>query len=63
MKEGFDRDFGAREMERVVERRLAQPLGKALLEGRFPDGSAVVVDARDGELAFKAAERTNPAWS
>ena len=37
MKEGFSRELGAREMERAVERLLAQPLGKALLEGRVRD--------------------------
>jgi len=55
MKHGFDPDFGAREMERTLDRLLAQPLGKALLEGRFPPGSAVRVNARDEELVLENA--------
>ena len=53
MKEGFDPAFGAREMERAVDRLVAQPLGKLLLEGRLAEGSIVGVEARDGELVLE----------
>ena len=58
MKEGFDPHFGAREMERAIDRLLVQPLGKALLEGRFAEGTTVRVDARDEKLVLEDAERT-----
>ena len=62
MKEGFDPNFGAREMERTVERLLVEPLGKALLEGRFAQGATVHVDATDGALLFdEDPGRTRPA--
>ncbi len=49
-----------REMERAIDRLLAQPLGRALLEGRFAEGTTVRVDAGDGELLLDDAERTRP---
>jgi len=58
MKVGFDRRFGAREMERTVDRLIVHPLGKALLEGRFPDGTVVCVESHDGEMTLYDAERT-----
>ena len=47
---GFDPRFGAREMERTVDRLIVQPLSDAILGGRLPDGTVVDIDARDGEL-------------
>lgn len=57
MREGFDPHFGAREMERTIERLLVQPLGKALLDGYFPEGTTVCADARDGKLVLEDVER------
>ncbi|HXW33419.1 MAG TPA: AAA family ATPase, partial [Acidimicrobiales bacterium] len=49
-KAGFDPQFGARPLRRVLQRRIEDPLALALLEGTYPDGSIVVVDgAPDGE--------------
>jgi ATP-dependent Clp protease ATP-binding subunit ClpC len=53
MQEGFDPRYGAREMERAVDRLLVQPLGKALLEGRFPPGAELKVDAQDRQLVLE----------
>jgi ATP-dependent Clp protease ATP-binding subunit ClpC len=61
MQEGSHPQFGAREMERAIDRLLVQPLGKALLEGRFAEGTTVRVDAGDGELVLEDAQRTRPA--
>lgn len=61
MKEGFDPYFGAREMERAVDRLIVRPLGKALLEGHVAEGTTVRVDVRDGELVLEDAERSHAA--
>jgi len=45
--EGFDPDFGARPLRRVIQRQVEDPLALALLEGRYAEGSTVVVDAKD----------------
>jgi ATP-dependent Clp protease ATP-binding subunit ClpB len=50
--EGFDPDFGARPLRRVIQRQVEDPLALALLEGRYPEGSTVVVDAKDGHIVL-----------
>ena len=52
MKEGYSESFGAREMERTIDRLITQPLGKRLLEGRLNEGDTVRVDASDGAMVF-----------
>ena len=49
---GYDPQFGARPLKRVLQRRLENPLAMELLSGRFGDGSAIVADAEDGEITF-----------
>ncbi len=50
---GFDPDFGARPLRRVIQREVEDPLALALLEGRYPDGSTVTVDEKDGEIVLR----------
>ncbi len=47
---GFDPDFGARPLRRVIQRQVEDPLALALLEGRYPEGSTVTVDEKDGAI-------------
>ncbi len=49
---GFDPDFGARPLRRVIQRQVEDPLALALLEGRYPEGSTVVVDEKDGAIVL-----------
>jgi len=53
---GWDPAFGARPLKRAIQRMLENPLALELLEGRFSEGDAVRVDARDGELRFERLE-------
>ena len=50
--DGFDPDFGARPLRRVIQRQVEDPLALALLEGRYPEGSTVTVDAQDGAVVL-----------
>ena len=53
---GYDPDFGARPLKRVLQREVADPIALGILEGRFSPGDTVVVDASpDGGLTFEAA--------
>lgn len=52
-REGYDPAFGARPLRRVIERKLLNPLAQAILEGRYRDGSKVVVDAGPDGLIFR----------
>lgn len=50
---GYDADFGARPLKRVLQKEVADPIALGLLKGDFHDGDVVVVDASsDGQLAF-----------
>jgi ATP-dependent Clp protease ATP-binding subunit ClpB len=51
---GYDPDFGARPLRRVLERELLNPLAARILAGDFEHTAAVRVE-REGEgLAFRA---------
>jgi ATP-dependent Clp protease ATP-binding subunit ClpB len=47
-KAGYDPDFGARPLRRVLQRSVEDQLALALLEGRFTEGSKVTVDVDAG---------------
>jgi ATP-dependent Clp protease ATP-binding subunit ClpB len=50
---GYDADFGARPLKRVLQREVSDAVALALLKGEFHDGDVVVVDASpDGTLVF-----------
>ncbi len=50
--EGFDHDFGARPVKRVIQRELGDRLALALLEGAYGEGDKIVVDVADGQFTF-----------
>jgi ATP-dependent Clp protease ATP-binding subunit ClpB len=52
---GFDPVYGARPLKRAIQQQLENPLARELLEGRYPSGSTVAVDAAGGHLVFKQA--------
>jgi ATP-dependent Clp protease ATP-binding subunit ClpB len=45
-EKGYDPHYGARPLKRVIQRVLQDPLAMRILEGDFPEGSKVGVDAR-----------------
>jgi ATP-dependent Clp protease ATP-binding subunit ClpB len=51
-KAGYDPDFGARPLRRVIQREVEDPLALALLQGHYPEGSTVTVDVEDGTIAL-----------
>jgi ATP-dependent Clp protease ATP-binding subunit ClpB len=54
---GYDPAYGARPLRRVIQKQLTDRLALALLQGDVRDGDRVSVDAEDGELGLKVAER------
>src|SRR5919202_844692 len=58
---GWDPTYGARPLKRALQRLVENPLAAALLEGRFGEGDTILVEARDGELAFERAAVAEPA--
>ena len=49
---GYDPDFGARPLARVIQEQVKRPLGEELLFGKLEKGGRVVIDAADGKLTF-----------
>jgi ATP-dependent Clp protease ATP-binding subunit ClpB len=42
--EGYDPQFGARPLKRVIQQRLENPLAERILKGECPPGTTVTVD-------------------
>ena len=53
--------WGARPLKRAIQRLMQGPLAMMLLEGRFSEGDAVVVDVRDGAIASTKADAAGRA--
>ena len=52
-RKGFDPVFGARPLRRFLQQELETRIGRALISGAIPDGSAISVDLEEGELAVR----------
>ena len=50
--EGYDPEFGARPVKRVIQRLLLNELSKQLLSGRLDNTRPVVVDVQDEKLTY-----------
>jgi len=50
---GFDPQFGARPIKRVIQKQLLNELSKMILDGKVDKDSTIVVDEKGGKLAFK----------
>lgn len=50
---GYDPQFGARPLKRVLQKRILDELSKKLLSGELSVGEGIVVDAKGTELVFK----------
>ncbi len=56
---GYQPEFGARPMRRAIQREVDNQLSRMLLAGQITPAREVVVDVRDGRLAFEARERAS----
>ena len=57
---GYDPDFGARPLKRVIQREVADPIALSVAPGRVPRGRPITVDASPDGLVFL---RTAPVGS
>ena len=51
-KKGYDRNFGARPLSRVIQEYIKRPLSEELLFGKLMDGGVVRVKVDDGQIVF-----------
>ena len=54
IEKGYDNDYGARPLKRVIQRYIEDKLSEEILRGEFKDGSTVTVNADGGEFFFTA---------
>ena len=52
-KVGFDPQFGARPVKRVIQREVLNELSKIILAGKVDKDCVIMVDEQDGSLIFK----------
>ncbi|MDR1437085.1 MAG: hypothetical protein LBI65_03090, partial [Candidatus Symbiothrix sp.] len=51
-KEGYDPQFGARPVKRVIQRQILNPLSKDILAKKINHSHPIRIDAVAGELTF-----------
>ena len=54
---GFDQAYGARYLERTIQKMLEDPLAEEMLQGRFGEGSRIRVTKKGEELVFDEERR------
>jgi len=54
--EGYDPDYGARPLRRVIQYRVEDAMSDDLLAGKFQEGNKVIVDAEDGKIVLQVGQ-------
>lgn len=54
--EGYDIQFGARPLKRVIQQRIENPLAQRILAGEFGEGATIHVDADKAKQDFKFSQ-------
>ena len=52
IEKGYDNNYGARPLKRVIQRRIEDRLSEEILRGALKETSTVVIDAAGGEFTF-----------
>ena len=52
-KQGFDPQFGARPIKRVIQRKVLNELSREILSGKITDNSTILLDAFDDKIVFR----------
>ena len=51
---GYDSDFGARPLKRLIQKTIADPVAILILEGKVADGGGITVDVDGEEFVISA---------
>jgi ATP-dependent Clp protease ATP-binding subunit ClpC len=58
---GYDAEFGARPLRRIIQQKVEDPLSDKLLSGEFQNGNAILVTLDpDGEVILERQGETEP---
>jgi ATP-dependent Clp protease ATP-binding subunit ClpB len=56
-QKGYDPQFGARPVKRVIQREVLNQLSKEILAGKVTAESVILLDCFDGQLVFRNQEK------
>jgi ATP-dependent Clp protease ATP-binding subunit ClpB len=56
-EKGYDPNFGARPLKRVIQNLVETPLAKHIVKGDFAEGDGVQVEVRGEELALRKRQK------
>ena len=59
IEKGYDREYGARPLRRLIEQEIEDRLAEQFLEGSIPHGSVITISAREGKLTFRVYRKEN----
>jgi ATP-dependent Clp protease ATP-binding subunit ClpB len=54
---GFDPEYGGRPVKRIIQKKVLNPLSKALLAGDIDNKKSVLVDHFDGQIVLRNSEK------
>jgi ATP-dependent Clp protease ATP-binding subunit ClpB len=54
--EGYDPQFGARPLKRIIQKEVENRIARAILDGTIRDGSTLNFDAQDGKLVMEVEQ-------
>ena len=58
-EKGYEPDYGARPLKRLIQKEVENPLALKVLDGKFREGDVLRLDVKDGAFVFeKAAQGT-----
>jgi ATP-dependent Clp protease ATP-binding subunit ClpC len=52
-EKGFDKQFGARPLKRVLQKKVLNELSKQILSGEIKKENTIIVDAIDNQIVFR----------
>ncbi|MES2240921.1 MAG: ATP-dependent chaperone ClpB [Bacteroidota bacterium] len=58
-EKGFDPQFGARPVKRVIQREVLNQLSKEILAGKITTDSSILLDSFDGQMVFRNQNELN----
>ncbi len=56
-QEGYDPEYGARPLRRVIQRRIEDPLSLALISGDIPENSELEATMKEKEVVFRVVKQ------
>ncbi len=59
IEKGYDREYGARPLRRLIEQEIEDRLAEQFLEGAIPHGSVITISAKEGKLTFRVYKKEN----